>query len=427
MKGIYFMSKLVVQGGVPLCGVLEVQGAKNSVLPIMAAALLADGDCIIEHCPDISDTDSAIEILGALGAFVTEKRESDGSRTVYINASNALGFEIPDDMMRKMRSSVMFLGAILSRRHRAIISFPGGCELGPRPIDLHISALKKMGADITEQHGYIDCECDRLYGTVIDLAFPSVGATENIMLAAVLADGETIINNAAKEPEIEDLQNFLNKMGAKICGAGSSRIKIKGVKALNGTRHRVIPDRIAAGTYLCAVAATRGNALIKNTEPRHLSSVLSFLTDCGCDIDILENDISVSCDELHAVRHIRTMPYPGFPTDMQAVCMALMTKAKGSSVFTETIFENRFKHVGELHRMGAKITTDGRVAVVEGVKKLYGARVESTDLRGGAALVVAALSAEGTSVIENISHIERGYENIEKALSSLGAKITRQQ
>lgn len=421
------MAKLVVLGGVPLCGVLEVQGAKNSVLPIMAAALLADGDCVIEHCPDISDTDCAIEILSELGAFVTQKREIDGSRTVYINASNALGFEIPDKMMRKMRSSVIFLGAILSRRGRALISFPGGCELGPRPIDLHISSLKKMGVKINEAYGFLDCECDKLHCAVIDLTFPSVGATENIMLAAVFCDGETVINNAAKEPEIDDLQNFLNKMGANICGAGTECIKIKGVSHLDGVRHRVIPDRIAAGTYLCAVAATRGNALLKNTEPKHMSSVLAFLTDCGCDVKIMGNDISVSCDELHAVRHVRTMPYPGFPTDMQAIFMALMTKARGSSVFVETIFENRFKHVGELHRMGAKITTDGRVAVVEGVKKLYGAHVESTDLRGGASLVVAALSAEGTSVIDNIFHIDRGYDRIENALSELGAKIIREQ
>ncbi len=421
------MARLVVSGGVPLCGVLEAQGAKNSVLPIMAAALLADDDCVIEHCPDISDTDCAVEILSELGAFVSQKREADGSRTVYINASNALGFEIPDSMMRKMRSSVIFLGAILSRRGRALISFPGGCELGPRPIDIHISSLKKMGVRINEIHGFLDCECDKLCGTDIDLTFPSVGATENIMLASVLCDGETVINNAAKEPEIEDLQNFLNKMGASITGAGTGCIKIKGVSHLNGVRHRVIPDRIAVGTYLCAVAATRGNALIKNTEPGHMSSTLSFLTDCGCNIEVVDKDISISCDELHSVKHIRTMPYPGFPTDMQAVFMSLMTKAKGNSVFVETIFENRFKHVGELHRMGAKITTDGRVAVVEGVKKLYGARVESTDLRGGASLVIAALTAEGTSIIDNVYHIDRGYDHIEKSLTALGAKIIREQ
>ncbi len=416
------MSKIVIEGGYPLCGVINMQGAKNSILPILAAAYLADGDCIIDNCPDISDTHAAIEILRALGSTVTIH-----GNTVYVNSDYACGFEIPDKLMRKMRSSIMFLGAILGKKKRALVSFPGGCELGPRPIDIHISALTKMGVVIREEFGYLDCECKNIKGTVLDLSFPSVGATENIMLAAVKADGVTVINNAAKEPEIEDLQNFLVKMGAKISGAGSGRIVIQGVSKLTGTRHSVIPDRIVTATYICAVAATGGNAFFKNADATHLGALLSFLRESGCEINTYDDSVQVSCDSLKGGHTVRTMPFPGFATDAQAVCMALMCKAKGSTVFIETIFESRFKQVGELLRMGAKITTEGRVAVVEGVKKLYGTTVEAGDLRGGASLVVAGLSADGTTIIDNAEHIYRGYENIEKNLSDLGAKITSEK
>lgn len=413
------MSRFKIEGGYPLCGVLEVQGAKNSILPIMAATLVSDGECVIENCPDISDTHSAIEILVALGARVTKHQNF-----IVVDASNADKYEIPDNLMRKMRSSIMFLGAILTRNRRALASFPGGCELGQRPIDLHLSSLKKLGVKIEEAHGFIDCVHDGLHGCEISLSFPSVGATENVMLAAVKAEGVTILNNPAKEPEIEDLQNFLNKMGAKISGAGSNRIVIQGVKTLKGVTHRGIPDRIAAATYMCAVAATRGNALLKNVIPSHLSAITSLLSDAGCNIRCFDNAISIECDKLNAVKSIRTMPYPGFPTDIQAPFMALMTLASGSTVFIETIFENRFKHVGELLRMGAKITTEGRVAVVEGVKKLHSASVEATDLRGGAALVVAGLAAEGETIVSDIGHIDRGYERLEHNLTELGAKIS---
>lgn len=416
------MSKIVIEGGYPLCGVIDIQGAKNSILPILAAAYLADGDCVIDNCPDISDTHAAIEILRALGSTVTIH-----GNTVYINSDYACGFEIPDKLMRKMRSSIMFLGAILGKKKRALVSFPGGCELGPRPIDIHISALSKMGVTIREEFGYLDCECKNIKGAVLDLSFPSVGATENIMLAAVKADGVTVINNAAKEPEIEDLQNFLVKMGGKISGAGSGRIIIQGVPKLTGTRHSVIPDRIVTATYICAVAATGGNALLKKAEASHLGTLLSFLRESGCEINTYDDAIQVSCDSLKGGHTVRTMPFPGFATDAQAVCMAMMCKARGSTVFIETIFESRFKQVGELLRMGAKITTEGRVAVTEGVKKLYGTTVEAGDLRGGASLVVAGLSAEGTTVIDNAEHIYRGYENIEKNLSDLGAKITSEK
>ena len=413
------MSKIVIDGGYPLCGILDIQGAKNSILPILAAAFLADGDCVIENCPDISDTHAAIEILRTLGSTV-----SFHGNTVYINSDYAGGFEIPDGLMRKMRSSIMFLGAILGKKKRALVSFPGGCELGPRPIDLHISALSLMGVIVKEAFGYLDCECDSIKGTVIDLSFPSVGATENIMLAAAKAEGTTIINNAAKEPEIEDLQNFLVAMGAKISGAGSGRIVINGVKQLRGVRHSVIPDRIVTATYICAVAATRGNALLKGANVSHLGTILSFLRESGCEINAFDDSIQISCDSLRGGQTVRTMPFPGFATDAQAVCMALMCKSVGSTVFIETIFENRFKQVGELRRMGAKITTEGRVAVVEGVKRLYGTTVEAGDLRGGASLIVAGLSADGRTVIDNAEHIYRGYENIEKNLLELGARIS---
>ncbi len=414
------MPSYIVEGGVPLCGVIHVQGAKNSVLPILAATLIADGECRIGNCPEISDTYTAAEILRGLGATVTLFSDK-----IYVDATSAAGFVISEELMRKMRSSVVFLGAILARRHHAVVSFPGGCELGPRPIDMHLSALRKMGVVIREEHGYLDCECDRLIGSDISLAIPSVGATENIMLAAVTAEGRTVINNAAREPEICDLQDFLNKMGAKVRGAGTPTVVIDGVKKLHGAEHRVIPDRIAATTYMCAVAATRGNALLHDTAPEHLSGIISFMREAGCTINVDGSDIYISCDRLHACRPVRTMPYPGFPTDAQAVCMAMMCRAKGSSVFIETVFSDRFRHVGELLRMGAKITVDGRVAIVDGVEKMYGANVDSTDLRGAAALVVAALAADGESEIRKIEHIERGYDCMPKVLSELGAKIVR--
>jgi len=421
------MSKLIIEGGVPLCGVIGVQGAKNSVLPILAATLLCEGECIIDNCPDISDTYSACEILRSLGGSAFSPKIQDSVNTFYVNSSFAAGFVISEELMRKMRSSVIFLGPLLARFGKAIISSPGGCELGPRPIDLHLSSLCKLGVTVSEEHGYLSCEAKELHGAEINLSFPSVGATENIILAAVKANGKTVINNAAKEPEIEDLQNFLNKAGADISGGGTGRITVNGVKKINGVRYRVIPDRIAAGTYLCATAITHGNILLKNVCPEHISSVISFLSDCGCEIEVFDDSVSLSCDKLSSGSPVRTMPYPGFPTDMQAIVMAAMTLAKGNTVFVETIFENRYKHIGELRRMGAKITADGRVAVVEGVKKLYGASVECPDLRGGAALMVAALAAEGTTVIENIRHIDRGYEKPESVLSSLGAKIKREK
>lgn len=414
------MPKLRIEGGNSLCGVVDIQGAKNSILPIMAATLIAEGECVIENCPDISDTHTALEILERLGAQVKFR-----NHTVYVDCRNVIDYEIPDALMRKMRSSVVFLGALLSRHGKALISFPGGCELGARPIDLHLAALKRLGVEICEEFGALNCRAEHLSGCEIPLSFPSVGATENIMLAAVCAKGTTVITNAAREPEIEDLQSFLNKMGADISGAGSGTVVIRGVSALHGCSHRVIPDRIVTATYLCAVAATRGNVLLRNCCPRHVSALLSCLRQAGCSIEEKDDLLYLQCDSLHAVRLIRTMPYPGFPTDAQAPLMGLMCVARGTSVFVETIFENRYKHVAELQRMGARITTEGRVAVVDGVRRLHGAAVEATDLRGGAALMIAALAANGETVISNLHHIDRGYEAPEEVLSQLGAKIDR--
>ena len=414
------MPKFRIEGGNSLCGVIDIQGAKNSILPIMAATLTADGECVIENCPDISDTHTALEILKTLGAQVKHR-----ANTVWVDCRNVINYEIPDALMRKMRSSVIFLGALLSRHGKAVISFPGGCELGPRPIDLHLSAFEKMGVTIHEEFGSLFCNGQTLQGCEIPLAFPSVGATENIMLAAVRAKGTTVITNAAREPEIEDLQNFLNEMGASVHGAGSSTVVIHGVDSLTGCHHRVIPDRIVTATYLCAVAATRGNALLRNTCPRHNTALLSALRQAGCEIEERGDYLRISCDSLKSARRIRTMPYPGFPTDAQAPFMGLMCVAKGSTVFVETIFENRYKHIAELQRMGANITPEGRVAVVEGVKRLKGAPVQATDLRGGAALMIAALAAEGITEISDIYHIDRGYERPEYVLTQLGANIQR--
>lgn len=415
------MSRLVINGGKPLCGVVCVQGAKNSVLPIMAAALLAESESVISNCPNISDAETAVEILEALGACV--ERYSD---RVEINPSNAFKCVIPDGLMRKMRSSIVFLGAIVSKCGRARVSFPGGCDIGCRPIDLHISSLEKMNISVVGKNGYLECRTDGVRGADINLSFPSVGATENIMLAACTANGKTVIENAAREPEIVDLQNFINAMGGKVKGAGTSRIEICGVKRLRGVTYSIIPDRIVAATYLCAVAASRGCALLKNVRPNDLSAVISLLRDAGCDISVYDDSISVDCEKLTGIRSVdsvRTMPYPGFPTDAGSPFVALMSLAKGTTVFVETVFENRFKYVGELLRMGADIKTEGRVAVIDGVEKLFGTSVEAHDLRGGAALCVAAVAAEGTTEISRAEYILRGYEHIEADLRALGADI----
>ena len=416
------MSVLEIEGGRRLEGELEIQGAKNSALPILAATLLCGGEHIIRNCPRLRDVDAAVRILRYLGCQV--RREDDA---LIVRTGGVSRWDIPEELMREMRSSIVFLGAILSRMGRAVLSMPGGCELGPRPIDLHLEALKKLGARIEDEHGYLKCETpDGLHSARIILAFPSVGATENILLASVLAEGTTVISNAAQEPEIVDLAAFLNRCGARISGAGKSTVVVEGVAALHAAEHTVIPDRIVAATYLCCGAVTGGELLLKRVDPNALEGLLPFFEEMGVSIQAGHRSVYLKAPAaLHRVRNIRTMPYPGFPTDAQAPFMAALTVADGSSIFVENIFENRYKHVPELCRMGADIKVEGRVCVVNGVSRLTGAPVQAEDLRGGAALVVAGMKAQGKTTIRQIHHIERGYEKIEEALSRLGGRLRR--
>lgn len=416
------MSKLLIEGGHRIKGEISVHGSKNSALPILAATFLLDSQSVIKNCPKLTDVNVAMKILRYLGCEVTIE-----DNVITVNPSDNIRSEIPDELMREMRSSIVFLGAIISRAGKARISMPGGCELGSRPIDLHLAALEQLGVIINEDHGYLECRCrGRLKGANISLSFPSVGATENIILAASTAFGETVIINAAREPEIVDLANFLNSCGAKISGAGESIIVIEGVEKLSGCEHNVIPDRIVATTFMAFAATTRGELLIKDINAEHISSVIPLFKSAGCYIKQYNQNLYIRADErLNSVKMIRTMPYPGFPTDAQAQLMAMSCYADGTSVFVESIFENRFKHVPELTRMGAKINVEGRVAIVEGIAQLHSASVKCTDLRGGASLVVAALGANGLSDISDIHHIDRGYESIEKSLSSIGAYIKR--
>lgn len=412
-----------MNGGRRLEGEISVHGAKNSALPLLSACVLAHGETIIHNCPDLTDVDAACRILSTLGC-----RCRRNSGTVCVDAANVTGTEIPDNLMREMRSSIVFLGAVLGRTGRCRLSFPGGCELGARPIDLHLSALEQMGAVISEEHGYLNCKAaNGLHGAKINLSFPSVGATENILLAAATAKGCTEIHNAAREPEISDLCNFLNKCGAKISGAGECVILVDGVQRLEPSEHSVIPDRIVAGTYLCAAAMTGGELILTHCNSAHISGLVNVLEQMGAKLySYGDGKIYISCRKrLIAPPTIRTMPYPGFPTDIQAPFMAVCTMAEGTSVFVETIFENRFRHVPELVRLGANIKSEGRVCVVQGVEKLSGAKVCAAELRGGAALVIAALAAEGTSEISGLKFIDRGYESIEKSLRCVGADIRR--
>ncbi len=414
------MSKFIINGGHKLFGEVEVHGAKNSALPILAATVLCRGKSTIHNCPILSDVTASINILKHLGCRCCFK-----NNTVTVDTNALHCSRIPDNLMFKMRSSVIFLGAILGRCGNAVISTPGGCELGPRPIDLHISALKRLGAKVCEKHGIIEFDApDGLIGADINLSFASVGATENIILAAATAKGTTTIYNAAKEPEICDLAAFLNACGAKIFGAGTDKITIYGVNSLKGCSHTVISDRIVAASYMSAAAVTGGEIVLKNVVHDHLTAICTVFEEAGCKLKKLDNSIYFKAPKkLSRVSIIRTATYPGFPTDAGPLVLVMLSVAQGTSIIVENIFENRFRYVDELKRFGANIKIEGRVAIVEGVNSLSAAPCKCTDLRGGAALVVSALAANGTTVISDIHHIKRGYENLDVNLALLGADI----
>ena len=415
------MSQLLIKGGKQLEGELSVQGAKNSVLPILAATLLTKEPVVLQGCPRLRDVDASLRILHALGC--TARWDNDD---LVIDSSGMNDWRISDDLMREMRSSAIFLGAILARCGQAELSYPGGCELGPRPIDLHLAGLRDLGTEISDAGGHLRCKVEHLIGKELVLGFPSVGATENLMLAACGAEGITVISNAAREPEIADLQNFLNACGANITGAGSSLVVIEGRKPLHGCTYRIMPDRIVAATYLCAAASAGGAVFLRGAQEHHLSTVTAVLREAGCEIAVETNGIFCRRQgRLKAVRPVRTAPYPGFPTDAQAILMAALLRGRGVTVMEENLFTGRYRHVDELIRMGADIRVLGRTAVVSGVETLRGASVRCTDLRGGAALCVAGLAAEGETFVTEIGHIERGYEDIVRDLRTLGGEISR--
>ncbi|HVH96579.1 MAG TPA: UDP-N-acetylglucosamine 1-carboxyvinyltransferase [Bacillus sp. (in: firmicutes)] len=417
------MEKIIVRGGKRLSGSVKVEGAKNAVLPVIAASLLAsDGKSVIRNVPTLSDVYTINEVLRFLNANVVFK-----DNCVTVDASGELLVEAPFEYVRKMRASVLVMGSLLARNGRARVALPGGCAIGSRPIDQHLKGFEAMGAKVKVGNGFIEAEAEngRLHGAKIYLDFPSVGATENIMMAAVLAKGTTVIENVAKEPEIVDLANFLNKMGAKVKGAGTGTIRIEGVDILFGADHTIIPDRIEAGTFMVAAAITDGNVLVQGAIPEHLTSLIAKMEEMG--ITILEEGDGVrviGTDRLKAV-DIKTMPHPGFPTDMQSQMMALLLRAKGTSMITETVFENRFMHVEEFRRMNADIKIEGRSVVINGPSNIQGAEVTATDLRAGAALVVSALVAEGITSITELKHLDRGYVDFHNKLAALGADIER--
>ena len=414
------MSFYEITGGRPLAGTVAVQGAKNSVLPMMAAALLAPGVSVIHNCPDLTDVSAAMDILRLLGCSVT--REGD---TVTINAASPVPTPIPEQLSRELRSSVIFMGAMLSRMGTGELAYPGGCDLGPRPIDLHLSALRMLGADIREEQGTLRFGWSRWpRGREVCLALPSVGATENAMLAACGCPGVTTIVGAAREPEIVDLGRFLAAMGADIAGVGESTIVIRGGKALFPARYTVMGDRIAGATYLCAAAAAGGEIEVTGLRGEHLSALLAILEEAGCVVYTQGASICLRSDGLlEGVSPVRTGPYPAFPTDCQPLLMAALAGGNGSTIFVENMFDSRYRHVNELARMGADIRVDGRVAVVKGRGRLHGASVRGTDLRGTAALVIAALSAQGVSQVHDLRYIRRGYDGLERDLTALGAEI----
>ena len=417
------MAKFLIEKSGPLNGEVEISGSKNAVLPIMAAALLTEEICEILDVPTLRDVDVMCKLLSSIGSVVKANYENN---SIEIQTKSIIAEEAPYELVKKMRASILVMGPLLAKTGKAKIALPGGCAIGARPINLHLKGFQALGAEIEEGHGYVEARADKLVGCTVYLDFPSVGATENIMMAAVLAEGTTIIENVAEEPEIVDLANFLNKMGARIKGAGTDTIKIEGVEKLHGTKHAIIPDRIETGTFMVAAAITRGNVLLKNVVSDHVKPIIAKLKECGVTIEDNDDGMRVRGDiNTLIATDIKTMPYPGFPTDMQSQFMALLTTVNGASVVIETVFENRYMHIGELNRMGANIKIEGRSAIIQGERTLQGAQVISTDLRAGAALVLAGLMAEGTTEISEIYHIERGYADFIDKFKGLGAIITR--
>ena len=415
------MQQLYIEGGYPLKGTVRVSGAKNAALAIICAALLASEPVYLENIPEIKDVEVLLDIVANLGVNV----EYSNSDAVKISPNGSVITSTPYEEVKKLRASNLLLGPLLARFGKAEIPLPGGCNIGSRPMDLHIKGLEAMGAKITLEHGFINGTCGRLTGTKVYLDFPSVGATENIMMAAALAKGQTILENVAKEPEIVDLANFLNSMGGKIRGAGTDVIKIEGVDQLGGGRYSVIPDRIEAGTFMVAAAATKGDLIIEHVISTHVEPLIAKLREAN--VDVIEEDDSIRVIYREPLRSIdiKTLPYPGFPTDMQSQVMAMLTIVSGTSVIIENVFENRLQVADEFKRMGARIKVEGRSAVIQGVKKLQGAQVKASDLRAGAALIIGGLIADGETEICNTHYIDRGYEKIEVKLASLGAKIRR--
>lgn len=416
------MSRYIIEGGRLLDGCINVKAAKNSVLPLLAASILTEGKVTLCNCPDISDVTNMLKILTGVGCVV----ERDDCGHITIDSSDIYCEQIPCVLAKELRSSIFLMGPMLSRMKKAKISYPGGCEIGMRPIDIHLAGLRELGIVINEENGYLDCNAENAHQAQILLDLPSVGATENLIMASVFIEGVTVIRNCAKEPEITDLQNFLNAMGAKISGAGGSMIVVEGVKKLHSVTYTPIPDRIIAGTYAIAAAMCGGCVTLNGVVPEHVSSLTAKLSKTACKLTVKNDRITIrSKGRLKSLERIDTMYYPGFPTDLQTQIMALQTISRGTSVIAENIFETRFKTVPEFKKMGADITVRDRTAVVRGVPRLHGAQVCATDLRGGASLVLAGLAAEGRTVVKDIYHIDRGYEDMSVILSSLGADVTR--
>ncbi len=417
------MERFRVEGGHRLAGEVRVHCAKNAVLPILAGAILADDPTTLLDCPDIADVNNMVRILQTLGCEVSAQ-----GAALRVDASSIQSDTMPEGLSKRLRSSVFMMGALLGRLRRAVVPYPGGCEIGQRPIDLHLAGLTALGVDIREEGGLVVCDGARMRGGEVHLDYPSVGATENVMMAAARIPGRTVIYNAAREPEIADLQRFLNACGARIAGAGSATIEIEGVRRMHGATYRPMPDRIEAGTLLAAAAATGGEVELTDAPVEELGAVIAKLREMGCRIETGAGRVTfVAPQRLDSPGQVITLPYPGFPTDMQAQMLALTCCARGTSIITETVFENRFTHVGDLRRMGANIVVKDRTAIVRGVRSLHGARVYARDLRGGAALLIAGLAARGETVVEGAEIVDRGYERLEQMLSGLGAQIRRER